>query len=154
MRTFAAKIDSLLNPLRQVATYGAAPLLDLAFRLYPASVFFQSGLGRFQDFLNDTWGRQLFLFAQEHPVFGLPATIAAPVTTGAELILPILLALGLFGRFAAGGLLVMTMVIEFTYLHSTTHYLWGALLAAILIKGPGLLSVDALLVKWTRSPKG
>ncbi|MEM7071545.1 MAG: hypothetical protein AAF403_07275, partial [Pseudomonadota bacterium] len=69
------------------------------------------------------------------------------------LILPVLLAIGLLGRLGAAGLLAMTMAIQFLVpieygIQNPDHYFWMFLLSAILIRGPGLLSVDTLLMKW------
>jgi putative oxidoreductase len=61
-------------------------------------------------------------------------------------VLPILLVLGLFTRFAALGLLGMTAVIEiFVYPDAwVTHGLWAASFLALIARGPGRLSVDHL----------
>jgi putative oxidoreductase len=145
-------IDTQLNPLRSVAILIAAPLWDLAARLYLGYAFFSSGILRFKDFLNGTWSNQIFLFMEEHPVPGIPADFSAPLATAGELALPVLLVLGLFGRFAAAGLLVMTAVIELTYIHATDHILWAFLALSILIRGAGLISLDALILHWIRKP--
>ncbi len=74
------------------------------------------------------------------------------LATYAELILPLLLFIGLFSRFAALGLLIMTLVIQFVVfpdqiLTYKEHGLWAVALLAILIRGPGPLSLDHLLRK-------
>lgn len=143
-------IDNLIEPLRKFADKVGAPVLDLGFRLYLALPFIISGKGRLMDFLNGNWDTQIFLFDMEHPVPGLSASLAAPITTVAELILPVLLALGLFGRFAAAGLFAMALMIDITYQHNAEHLLWMALALAIFVRGPGVLSLDHLLVKSLR----
>lgn len=143
-------IDSLIEPLRKFADKVGAPVLDLAFRLYLALPFMISGKGRLTDFLNGNWDTQIFLFELEHPVPGISAELAAPVTTIAELILPVLLAFGLFGRFAAAGLFAMALMIDITYQHNAEHLLWMALALAIFVRGPGVLSLDHFLVKALR----
>ncbi len=150
MIAIAQKIDAFINPLRCIADHIGAPLFDLSVRLYLAYEFWKSGVLRFNDWKNGNFDNQVFLFELEHPVPGLDPTLAAYMTTGAELILPIMLVLGLFGRFAAGGLLVMTAVIEFTYGHFDVHILWAFLALSILIRGPGKLSLDSLILKWIR----
>ena len=67
----------------------------------------------------------------------------------AELALPLLLWIGLGSRFAAAGLLVMTLVIQtFVYPQSwPEHMLWAGLLGVILTKGPGLFAADHLIRK-------
>jgi putative oxidoreductase len=81
---------------------------------------------------------------------GLSPEFAAYGATLGELILPILLVFGLFSRFAAVGILIMTAIIELTYIHSTDHILWAFLAASILIKGAGMFSADYWLVKFLR----
>lgn len=144
------KGDELINPLRKMASCIGAPIFDLAARLYLAHVFFKSGLTRFKDFQSGNFDNQILLFEDEHPVPGLSPEFAAGATTIAELILPILLAFGLFGRVGAAGILIMTAVIELTYGHFADHILWAFLAATIFIKGPGLISVDHFLLQWLR----
>ncbi len=146
----ARQVDTLIQPLRKLANSFGSPLWDLAARFYLAYAFLKSGMVRFNDFLNGTFDNQIFLFEFEHPVPGIPADIAAYMATSGELILPVLLALGLFSRFAAAGLLIMTAIIEFTYLHSTHHVIWAILASSIFIKGPGTFSLDAALLKVLR----
>ena len=150
MLSLANTIDNLIEPLRTLSNKAASPLFDLGVRLYLANAFWSSGILRFKDWKNGNFSNQVFLFEFEHPVPGLDPTAAAYLTTGAELVLPIMLVLGLFGRFAAAGLLVITAVIEFTYGHFDIHILWAFLAAMIFIKGPGTLSLDALLLKFIR----
>jgi putative oxidoreductase len=147
---FLNTVDTLIEPLRGLSNTIASPLFDLGVRVYLGWEFFSSGLTRFADFKNGTFDNQVFLFELEHPVPGLDPTAAAYLTTGAEIILPIMLVLGLFGRFAAAGLLFMTAVIEFTYGHFDVHVLWAFLAAMIFIKGPGALSLDTLLLRFIR----
>lgn len=150
MKEHLIKIDELLNPLRKIADTIGAPVFDLAARAYVASVFWKSGTTRFNDFINGNFDNQILLFTDEHPVPGLPGEFAAYAATFGEVTLPILLILGLFGRFAAAGLFLMALIIEFTYFSSVTHIFWMFLAATIFIKGPGMLSVDHWLVKWIR----
>lgn len=151
MKTIFYTFDNLIDPLRTLASKVVSPLYDLGARLYLAYVFGLSGLARWESYQNGSWDDQIFLFAEEHPVPNVPAEIAAPLTTGAELLLPLLLILGLFGRFAAAGLLVMALTIELTYQAHPQHWLWMALAASILIKGPGPIAADNLLLRWIRN---
>ncbi len=150
MTGFVNTIDNLIEPLRSLSDKIASPLFDLGVRLYLGNVFWSSGILRFKDWRNGNFDNQIFLFELEHPVPGLDPATAAYLTTGAEIILPIMLILGLFGRFAAAGLLVMTAVIEFTYGHFDSHILWAFLAGMIFLKGPGAISLDALLLKFIR----
>ena len=144
------KIDQLIAPLRRLASFIGAPLWDLAARLYVASAFWNSGITRFNDWKNGSFDNQIFLFELEHPVPGLSPEMAAYGATIGEIILPVLLVAGLFGRFAAAGILAMTAIIEFTYIHAIDHVLWAFLAAAIFIRGPGTLSLDTLLLRFIR----
>lgn len=152
---FARSIDNGIEPLRKLANKGLSPLLDLAIRLYMANIFFVSGRLKLDNYLNNDWGSTVFLFEEIHPVPGIPAETAAIMGTGGEIILPVLLAFGLFGRFAAGGLLVLTAVIQFIVpadygVSNPAHYLWMLLLAVPFLKGPGAISLDYLLLKGIR----
>lgn len=147
------KIDNLIDPLRKTARLFLSPLLDLAIRLYMADIFFKSGYLKLESYLNDNWSSTVFLFEEVHPLPYVSLDLAAIAGTAGEIILPVLLALGLFGRLGAGGLLIMTAVIEFGVpaeygISNAQHYLWMLLLAVPLIKGPGILSLDALIRKF------
>ncbi len=150
-------VDNLIEPLRSLADKVASPLLDLGIRLFAANIFFPSGWQKFKNFLNDDWGSTVYLFQEAHVVPFLPPEIAAIAGTGTELILSVLLAIGLFSRFSAAGLLFTTILIQFFVmdaygdsLSNPDHYFWMLLLAIPLIKGPGLLSLDTLLLKFIR----
>lgn len=154
MKKTMIKVNTLIDPLRMLADKIGSSLLDLSFRLYLGWAFFISGMGRAKDYLNGSWDTQLFLFEIEHPIPGLDPGIAAPTTTISELALPVLLVSGLFSRFAAAGLFIMALVIQLTYQENFQHILWMALAMSILIKGPGLLSLDNLLInKFLKQPK-
>ncbi len=119
----------------------------LLTRLALAGVFWRSGrtkLAQGSWFTIDE--TQYYLFEE----FGLPLPpeIMVPVTTFAELTLPILVALGLMTRFAALALLGMTLVIQlfiFPEAWWPTHSLWAAMALVLISRGGGLFSLDALL---------
>ena len=118
----------------------------LAARLHVASIFFRSGLTKLRD-----WDTTLALFTNEYHVPLLSPELAAVLGTGGELVLPVLLVLGLFGRFAAAGLTVVNVmaVISLTDIPGPAllgHVFWGSLLLAALMWGPGAISVDRFLV--------
>lgn len=122
-----------------VTTFGG-PLYQLFIRLWMAEIFFSSGLTKIA-----SWETTVALFADEYKVPLLPPELAAWLGTAAELACPVLLALGLASRFAAPPLIVMTLVIQFTYLDKAEHFFWIMLLAQIALRGPGALSVDTLI---------
>lgn len=122
-----------------------APLGDLLLRLYVANVFWKAGLVKIQ-----SWPSTMYLFSEEYKVPLLPPEIAAYLGTGVELLFPVLLAFGLAGRFAALVLFVFNIIAVISYptLNAAgiaDHQLWGLLLALLVLRGPGKLSLDHLL---------
>jgi putative oxidoreductase len=130
------------------------PLAQLAARCYIAKVFFLSGLTKLRD-----WEITVALFTDEYHVPLLPPEVAALAGTAGELALPILLVLGLGGRFAALGLFVVNAVAaislpEISEAALQQHVFWGSLLLALLLWGPGRWSVDAMLGRRLAGRKG
>ncbi len=129
-----------------------APLLDMSLRLMLANVFFKSGLTKIQN-----WDSTLYLFNEEYRVPLLPPEIAAYLATVAELGLPVLLAIGLLGRFSAAGLFILNGVAVFSYYHELSdaglnqHLYWGLMLGVLLTNSCYAWSVDAWLEKRLRS---
>ena len=128
------------------ALHALQPFALLAARLYVASVFFRSGLTKLHD-----WDTTLALFSDEYHVPLLNPTVAAFMGTGAELALPVLLVLGLFGRFAAAGLTILNIVAVISLMDVPDaalmgHMFWGSLLLALLLWGPGAISLDRFMV--------
>jgi len=122
-----------------------APVLDLAIRLWVAAAFFQSGLAKIQ-----SWETTLALFENEYSVPLLPPTLAAYLGTATELLVPVLLVVGLGGRFAAAVLFVFNIVAVISYGDLSEaglmqHQIWGLLLLVTLLHGPGKLSIDHLM---------
>jgi putative oxidoreductase len=132
-RRFVAVLESL------------QPVAQLAARLYVAQAFFLSGLTKIRD-----WDTTLALFNDEYKVPLLSPTLAAFAGTTGELVLPVLLLLGLAGRFAALGLSVMNVVAvislaEIAPAALQQHQLWGSLLIGLALWGPGKWSLDRVL---------
>jgi len=135
----------------------AGPVLDLAIRLHVANVFFRSGLTKIED-----WDKTVFLFQEEYRVPLLSTETAAFLGTFGELVFPVLLALGLAGRFAALALSVVNIVAVISYWHVLggneaalmSHFYWGALLLVTLLHGPGKLAVDHWLWRRARAAAG
>jgi putative oxidoreductase len=120
-------------------------VLDLAIRLYVASVFFQSGLTKIA-----SWSSTLALFEDEYHVPLLPPAIAAYLGTAVELGIPVLLVLGFGTRFASVVLFVFNIVAAISYPDLSDsglkdHILWGWLLAVLVLHGPGRISLDFLI---------
>lgn len=127
------------------------PAAALLARGYVAEAFFKSGLTKLRD-----WDTTLALFHDEYKVPLLPPDIAAVMGTGGELVLPVLLLLGLGGRFGALGLSVMNVVAvlsltEIAPAALQQHITWGVLLAGLALFGSGRWALDTLLLRrWPR----
>lgn len=118
----------------------------LAFlRIWIGLIFFKAGLVKIAD-----WDSTLFLFEHEYQTPLLPVAMAAGLATLFELVMPVLLALGLFTRLATLPLIAMTLVIQFTYLDHVDHLYWILILGLILTTGPGRFSADAVIEAWAR----
>jgi putative oxidoreductase len=135
------KLTNLYN-----AIFGKLDLLQsitlLAARFYVAWVFFKSGLTKLRD-----WDSTLLLFEYEYAVPILHFEFAAYLATFGEIVFPILLAVGLFGRKMALGLFVINYVAVISLEDMPTaalneHIFWGGLLVLVAIWGAGKLSLD------------
>jgi putative oxidoreductase len=131
----------LLGRLEKLTSLG-----QLIARLYLAKIFFLSGLTKIKD-----WDSTLFLFNEEYQVPLLPPELAAWMGTGGELLLPVLLTVGLLGRFSAIGLCIVNgmAVISLNDIPPAAlsqHVLWGSLLVMITVSGVGKYSMDAWLL--------
>jgi putative oxidoreductase len=139
----------ILRANRLVQLVAAPSIVQFALRVALATPFWRSGVRKWDGFLqlNDT---AVFLFADEFKLhlpggpYDFPApAVAAFLAGSAEVLLPILLVLGLGTRFAAVGLLVMTIVIQLTVPSGwPIHLTWAAMALGIMAWGPGRLSLD------------
>ena len=127
------------------------PLGLLALRLYVSSVFFRAGVIKVSD-----WSATLALFHDEYKVPLLPPDLAACVGAFGELAFPVLITLGLAGRFGAAGLFVVNAMAVISYPQLwgfdcpaaiQMHFVWGGILVALVLFGPGKLSLDALVLR-------
>ena len=119
-----------------------SPLADLAVRLWVANAFFKSGLVKIQ-----SWDSTLALFTYEYSVPVLSPEVAAYFGTFTELFFPVLLVLGLAGRFAAVVLFIFNIIAVLSYpglmaAGIEQHQVWGLMLLVTLSHGPGKLSLD------------
>ena len=127
----------------------------LALRIALAVPFYKSGMTKWDGFLQLSGGAEflftsefrLHIFGQQYPYpFPYVAAYGAGI---AEIVLPVLLVLGLFTRFAALGLLVMTAVIQITVPEgwANFHLPWAAMALTLVVFGGGKIAVDALIRK-------
>jgi putative oxidoreductase len=123
------------------------PLVGLATRCWVSWQFLKSGMLKLDD-----WEATLFLFQEEYRTPVLSPQLAAFAGTAGELVFPLLLIPGLFGRFAALGLLAVNVMAVVAYSHVLLapgfeaalgqHYLWGFMLVVLAVYGPGRYSLD------------
>jgi putative oxidoreductase len=141
---------------RLVATLNRIPywFIALCARVFPAAVFWQSGQTKVAGFHLKPSAVALFQNEYQLPVID-PAT-AAYLSAIGEHVLPVLLVLGLATRFAALGLLFMTAVIEiFVYpLAWPTHGVWATCFVLLIARGPGEVSLDALIARRFKAAPG
>jgi putative oxidoreductase len=128
------------------------PLLLLGFRLYVARVFLLSGLTKIQD-----WSITIALFTDEYHVPLLPPAVAALMGTATELSMPVLLALGLATRFGSFVLFFFNIIAVISYaalpdIAVKDHILWGTMILVVLLFGPGKISIDHLIGRWSGAP--
>jgi putative oxidoreductase len=120
------------------------PLLQLLMRFSIFWVFWRSGSLKAANM-----EQAIVLFREEYKVPILPPEIAAWMATIVELGAPCLILAGLFTRLATLPLIGMTLVIQFLVYWNDypSHLLWLAILVFILTRGPGPISLDALLFR-------
>jgi uncharacterized membrane protein YphA (DoxX/SURF4 family) len=130
---------------RVLATY-LEPVFNVAARIWMGKIFLDSGIARVIN-----WGSQEFLFGTEYGLGLFPPKLWAIITTGCELVLPVLLFVGLFTRVPALGLLIMTAFIHFVVGYANEdylapyHYVWMLAFGYLFIRGGGPLSLDGLI---------
>jgi putative oxidoreductase len=146
----AASASGLVGVVRRLsAALNRIPywFIALGARVFPAAVFWQSGQTKVAGFHLKPGAVALFQNEYQLPV--IDPTTAAYLSAVGEHVLPVLLVLGLATRFAALGLLFMTAVIEiFVYpLAWPTHGVWATCFVLLIARGPGEVSLDALIAR-------
>lgn len=152
---FAALLQRAVAPLDRIPH----SLIALLGRFSIAAVFWKSGQTKVEGLAIDIVSGEftlglprlsdsaVALFRDEFRLPIIPPEIAAPLAAFAEHLFPLLILIGLATRFSALALLVMTATIQvFVYPDAyPTHGVWAAVLLYLVARGPGALSVDALL---------
>jgi putative oxidoreductase len=146
-------LDTLVDKaIRLIHSVAQPSLVQLVMRVALAVPFWKSGILKWNGFLklSDT---AVTLFADEFMLhlpggpyhYPLP-TVMAFLSGCGEIAFPVLLVLGLASRFAALGLLFMTVIVELTVPDGwPIHITWAAMALGIMAWGPGRLSIDAWL---------
>lgn len=140
----------------RIVTLSASHLAEgvalLLARIALAGIFWRSGRSKVTDgSLFEISYATRYLFEYEYGAVPLPPEIAAPLATAGEHLFPALLMIGLATRLSATALLAMTVVIQiFVYPEAwwTTHILWAAPAAVLIVRGGGVISLDALICRW------
>jgi putative oxidoreductase len=135
-----------------VRTVGQPSFVQLVLRVALAVPFWRSGILKWDGFLrlSDT---AVTLFTDEFMLhlpggpYPFPApTVMAFLSGCAEIIFPTLLILGFATRFAALGLLFMTVIVELTVPDGwPIHITWAAMALGIMAWGPGSISIDCAI---------
>lgn len=122
-------------------------VIALVARLATAVVFWRSGSVKLDD-----WAGTLTLFEDEYKVPLIPPHFAAYAATAMELGGAVLMLLGLGTRAVALAYIGMIAVIQiFVYPNAwPTHIQWLAFLLLLAARGPGALSLDALIARRLR----
>jgi putative oxidoreductase len=133
------------KPIRAgIAALDATPydVIALIARAATFSVFIRSGTEKLSD-----WTATTLLFQNEYHTPLLPPLVAAYMATTLEITCSSLILVGLATRVSALLLLGMTATIQiFIYPDAwPTHIQWLAFMIVLVLRGPGRLSLDAVI---------
>jgi putative oxidoreductase len=139
---------------RLVQAAAVPSLVQFVMRVALAVPFWRSGVLKWNGFLklSDT---AVTLFTDEFMLhlpggpYHYPAPAVMAFLSGCgEITFPVLLVVGLATRFAALGLLLMTLIVELTIPTGwPMHITWAAMALGIMAWGPGRFSIDFWLQK-------
>lgn len=118
----------------------AWPYVELIIRLWVAKLFFFFGI---QELMN--WTAALQIVNEENPFPLLAPIVSAYISTGANLVCAILLAMGAMTRYASIPLLVLAVITQSRFEPFDTQLFWIALFCWYGIQGAGPISFDNLL---------
>ncbi len=155
-------LDKLYQQFAALCERVPYSVVALACRVAAAIPFWRSGQSKLEGAeifgvkfeLFSLKASKVYLFQEE---FGFPEAIApaaAQMAALGENLLPPLLIFGILTRLGAAGLLVMTAVIQFYVFPDellkpngnwAMHLQWAAPLMVVLQRGPGALSIDAVI---------
>src|SRR6266571_2298916 len=137
MTALSGPINVLLTARATLERFPLA-LIQLAMRIAVGAVFLNSGLLKI-----NSWEFAIKLFEDEYKVPFIEPVWAARLAAFNELTFPVLLVLGLATLPLLGMILVIqTLVYPQAWVD---HLLWGSILVFLLSRGPGAISLDALI---------
>jgi putative oxidoreductase len=124
--------------------------IALLARISIGAIFWRSGATKVNGFSLSENAIQLFREDYKLPL--IDPVVAATLAALAEHIFPVLLIVGLASRLSATALLGMTAIIQFFVYPGAwpIHGVWATALLVIIARGPGLISLDALIAKRMR----
>lgn len=135
-----ALVRSLANFWNSVALRLAWPYAELLIRLWIAKLFFFFGVQQLMH-----WTAALQNVDEQNPFPLLAPIVSAYLSTGANLICAMLLALGFMTRYASLPLLILASITQFRFEPFDTQLFWMALFCWYAIQGAGPISLDHLL---------
>jgi len=141
-----SKTIERLMGLRQLVERVPHSLLALLVRASIATIFWRAAMTKLANF-----DLTIQLFQDEY-LRNLPFLPAAPMAylaTAVELSAPALIVLGLMTRLATLPLFGMALFIQ-VFVYPTSwpdHLIWVSLLSILLVRGPGAISLDNLIVR-------
>jgi putative oxidoreductase len=124
--------------------------IALLARISIGAIFWRSGATKVNGFsLSEN---AIELFREDYKLPLIDPVVAATLAALAEHIFPVFLIVGLASRLSATALLGMTAIIQiFVYPGAwPIHGVWATALLVIIARGPGLVSLDALIAKRMR----
>lgn len=135
-----ASVRSLASFWNSLAHRLAWPYVELLIRLWIAKLFFLFGV---QELMH--WTTALQIAVEQNPFPPLAPAVSAYLSTGADLICAILLALGFMTRYASLPLLILAAITQFRFEAFDTQLFWIASFGWYVIHGAGPISLDHLL---------
>jgi putative oxidoreductase len=144
--TIGGRLTSTYRTLCELFERFPLAVIQLAMRIAVGTVFLKSGLLKL-----NSWEFAIKLFEDEYKVPVLSPSFAAVLATFNEFTFSILIIIGLATRIATLPLLGMVIVIQiFVYPQAwPEHLLWASILLFLLTRGPGALSIDHSIARWT-----
>jgi putative oxidoreductase len=131
---------SLADLWNSLAHRLAWPYVELIIRLWIAKLFFFFGMQQLMH-----WAAALKIVDEENPFPLLAPIVSAYLSTSANLLCAILLALGAMTRYASLPLLIFAVITQVRFEPFDTQLFWIALFCWYLIHGAGPISLDHLL---------
>jgi NADH dehydrogenase FAD-containing subunit/uncharacterized membrane protein YphA (DoxX/SURF4 family) len=131
------RMARLWNSLAQALAW---PYLELLIRLWIARLFFSFGV---QELMH--WPANIQSVSDNNPFPFLAPIASAYLSSGADLVCAVLLALGFMTRYAAMPLLLLAAISQWRFEPFDTQLFWIALFGWYVINGAGPVSIDQLL---------